>query len=209
LSVLTLLYSLLYIILLLLSIILLATIIPLSISFLSNVDGFNYDTIVNFGILSGAVQGSASFNPEGGAFKLRLFWLPVYGKPLAKQGEKTEEQKTEKPRHKRRSPRKIIGPIQRLLNNITRIIKVRKLDIDLTTGLSDPYILGLTLGATYPIIEMMKVFLPPLNFSLTPNFTDEKFMSQLDARISLRAIFLVIPLIRFLISREYREYRRS
>lgn len=207
---LTLLYFLLYIILFILVIILLVVILPLTISTLSSIDGFVYKAFMNISILLGVVQGSVSITSDGGVFKLRLFWFQVYNKPLAEEEEKPKKKKIKKPKRKRKgSPSKLIRPIRRLLSDLKRVFKVRRLNVDLVAGLSDPYTLGLMLGTAYPIVEMMNVFFPPLNLSLTPDFQEERFASKLDGKISLRVILLVIPLLRFFMSKEFREYRRS
>ena len=180
---------------------------PLTISVLSNVDGLVYDAVVNVRILLGVIQGTFSLDPYGGRFKLRLFWSQIYNKPLVENEEKPEK-KIKKPQPKRGSPRKLLAPIRRLLSDLTRVIRLRKLDIDLTAGISDPYVLGLMFGVAYPVVEMMKLLLPPLSFSLTPDFAGEKFESKLDSLISLRIILLIVPLVRFFISKGFREYRR-
>ena len=88
------------------------------------------------------------------------------------------------------------------------IIKVKELDVSLITGLSDPYVSVLIFGVVYPFIEMMRIYFPLLSFSLTPVFVEERFSSRVCGSISFRIILFVFPLLRFLLSKEYREYRK-
>ena len=209
-SVFALLHLLVYIILSIIAIIFLITIFPLNVSFLSTVDGFYYDAIVDFGILLGLLYGTIGFSSEGGSFKLQLFSFPVYSTHWDKEKPKQEkEPKKIKSRRSRRNIRKLYEPIKRLFNSFTRIINVKKLDVSVNAGLSDPYISGLIFGVAYPVVEMTKILFPPLSISMTPVFVDEKLRTRLDGSISLRIILIVVPLMRFFLSKEYREYRRS
>ena len=209
-SVFTLLHLLVYIILSIIAIIFLITIFPLNVSFLSTVDGFYYDAIVDFGILLGLLYGTIGISSEGGSFKLQLFSFPVYSTHWDKEKPKQEkEPKKIKSRRSRRNIRKLYEPIKRLFNSFTRIINVKKLDVSVNAGLSDPYISGLIFGAAYPIVEMTKILFPPLSISMTPVFVDEKLRTRLDGNISLRIILMIVPLLYFFLSKEYRQYRRS
>lgn len=208
-SVFTLLHFLAYIILFIIAIIFLVTLFPLNVYFLSTIDGFYYDAAVDFGVLLGLLYGSVGFGPEDGSFKLQLFSLPVYStRWVEEELEPDEEPKDTRPR-RRRNIRKLYEPLKRLFDSFTRIINVKKLDVSVTAGLSDPYISGLIFGVAYPVVEMTRIYFPPLSFSLTPVFVEERFRSRFDGSISLRIILIVVPLLRFFLSKEYREYRRS
>ena len=208
-SVLILLSYLIYIILFLIAIIFLITLFPLNISFLSTIDGFYYDATVDFSVLLGLLYGSVDFSSEGGSFRLKLFSLPVFSTRWVKS-ELEPDEKTIEHRHKKRGNiRKLFKQSIRLFDSLTKIIKVKKLDVSVTAGLSDPYIAGLIFGAAYPVFEMTQIFFPSLSFSLTPVFVEERFKSRLDGGISLRIILMVVPLLRFFLSNGYREYRRS
>lgn len=209
-SVFTLLHFLVYIILFIIAIIFLITLFPLNVSFLSTVDGFYYDAAVDFGVLLGLLYGTIGFSSEGGSFKLQLFSFPVYSTRWGKEKPKQEkEPKKIKSRRSRRNIRKLYEPFKRLFNSFTRIINVKKLDVSVNAGLYDPYISGLIFGVAYPVVEMTRILFPPLSFSLIPVFVEEKLRTRLDGNISLRIILIVVPLLRFFLSQEYREYRRS
>jgi hypothetical protein len=209
-SVSTLLYFLVYIILFIIAIIFLVTLFPLNVSFLSTVDGFYYDAAVDFGVLLGLLFGSVGFDSKGGSFKLQLFSFPVYSTRWVKEEpEQKKEPKDTRPKRSRRNIRKLYEPSKRLFDSFTQIINVQKLDVSVTAGLSDPYISGLIFGVAYPVVEMTRIIFPPLSFSLTPVFVDERIGSRLDGIISLRIILIVVPLLCFFLSKEYREYRRT
>ena len=212
-SVLTLLLYIFYLLAILITIIILITIFPLNISFLSNVDGFYYDAKFKVGILLGFLNGSAKLHPDGGSFKLSVLTIPIYStnwiREKKESEEKESEEKTEdKPKKRKRDFRILIKPLRRLFYSVIRKINVKKLDINLIAGLSDPYISGMTFGIIYPIIETLRVFFPVLSFSLTPVFVEERFKSRVDGSISLIIILFVIPLLRFFLSKEYRRYRK-
>ncbi len=207
-SVFTLLLFLAYIILFIIAIIFLVTLFPLDVSFLSTIDGLYYDAAVGFGVLLGLLNGLVGFGPEGGSFKLQLFSLPVYStRWVGKKQDPDEDQKELRP-SRRRNIRKLYEPSKRLFDSFTRIINVKKLDVSVTAGLSDPYISGLIFGVAYPVVEMTRIYFPLLSFSLTPVFVEEMFRSRFEGSISLRIILIVVPLLRFFLSKEYREYRR-
>ena len=199
-----------YVIIFILTIVFLIAFFPLNVSFLSNVDGFYYDVAVDFGVLLGLLCGSVGFGPEGGSFKFWLFSIPVYSTRWVDEGtEQVEKPGKPKPRRRRRNAWILHEPFKRLFGSFTRAIRVRKLDVSVTAGLSDPYASGLVFGVVYPVVEMARICFPPLDFSLTPVFVEERFASRLDGRMSLRIILMVVPLLRFMLSKEYRDYRRS
>jgi hypothetical protein len=190
---------------------------PFNFSFLSNVDGFYYDAKGDFNVLLGLLSGFADLHPEGGSFKLFVFSIPIFStiwtgeeEPEVKKIEEKEleEKPIDKPKKRKRDFRILIKPIKRLFDTSMHIIKVKELDVSLTTGLSDPYVSGLIFGVVYPFIEMMRIYFPLLSFSLTPVFVEERFRSRVCGSISFRIILFVFPLLRFLLSKEYREYRK-
>ena len=207
-SVFSLLYFLAYIVLFIIALIFLVILFPTNIAFQSSIDGIYYDSAVDFGLLLGLLNGSVNFGSEGGSFKLSVFSLPVYRASWTEEEKESEEPEDAKP-SKRRKMRKLIEPSKRLFNSVTRMIKVHKLDIFVKAGLSDPYISGLIFGFVYPVVEMLKIFFSPLQFYLTPVFVEERFKSDMVGSFSFRIILMVFPLLRFFISREFREYRRS
>lgn len=212
-SVYALLLFLFYLLVILISIIFLVIVFPLNFSFLSNVDGFYYDAKGDFSVLLGLLSGSTDLHPEGGSFKLYAFSLPIYsthwtGKEKEPEEKEPEEKPIDKPKKRKRDLRILIEPIKRLFDSSIRIIKVKKLDVSLITGLSDPYASGLIFGVVFPFIEMMRIYFPLLSFSLTPVFVEERFRSRVCGSISLRIILFVVPLLRFFLSKEYREYRK-
>ena len=212
-SVLTLLLYIFYLLAILITIIILITIFPLNISFLSNVNGFYYDAKFNVGILLGFLNGSAKLHPDGGSFRIFFFSIPIYSSNWIRGEKKSEEKESEKktedkPKKRKRDFRILIKPLRRLFDSVIQKINVKKLDISLKAGLSDPYLSGMTFGIIYPFIETMKVFFPVLSFSLTPIFVEERFKSRVDGSISLIIILFVIPLLRFFLSKEYRRYRK-
>lgn len=212
-SVLTLFLLLFYLIVTLISIIFLVIFFPLNFSILSNVDGFYYDAKGDFSVLLGLLNGSTELHPEGGSFKLYAFSLPIYsthwtGKEKEPEEKEPDKKPIEKPKKRKRDLRILIKPIKRLFDSSIRIINVKKLDVNLVTGLSDPYVSGLTFGVVYPFIEMMKLYFPLLSFSLTPVFVEERFKSKVCGNISFRIILFVVPLLRFFLSKEYWKYRK-
>ena len=207
-SVLTLLLYLFYLLIILISTIFLVIFFPLNFSFLSNVDGFYYDAKGDFSVLLGLLNGSTDLHPEGGSFKLYAFSLPIYSTHWTGKEKEPEKKPIDKPKKRKRDFRILIKPIKRLFYSSIRIINVKKLDISLITGLSDPYISGMTFGVVFPVIEMMKIYFPMLSFSLTPVFVEERFKSRVIGRISFQIILFVVPLLRFFLSKEYRKYRK-
>jgi len=75
-------------------------------------------------------------------------------------------------------------------------------------GLSDPYISGIFFGMIYPFVEMLSILFPVVLLTFTPLFVEDRFKSEIDGQISLRIILLIYPLLKFLFSKEFREYRR-
>ena len=212
-SVLTLFLLIFYLIVTFISIIFLVIFFPLNFSILSNVDGFYYDAKGDFSVLLGLLNGSTDLHPEGGSFKLYAFSLPIYsthwtGKEKEPKEKEPDKKPIEKPKKRKRDFRILIKPIKRLFDSSMRIINVKKVDVDLVTGFSDPYVSGLTFGVVYPFIEMMRIYFPLLSFSFTPVFVEERFRSRVCGSISFRIILFIVPLLRFFLSKEYREYRK-
>ena len=204
----TLFLALFYLLIILLTIPLLITLFPLDVSFLSNVDGFYYDAKMDISVLLGLLNGVTDLGPEGGSFKLSVFSYPVYTSRWTGEEGEPDEEPADKPRKRRGDPRALVEPTKKLLDSSMRIIKVKELDVSLTAGLSDPYASGLIFGVAFPCIEMMKAYFPVLSFSLTPVFVEERFKSRVRGGISMRIILFAAPLLRFILSKGYREYRK-
>lgn len=204
----TLLYSLAYIVIFIITLIFLIAFFPTNISFLSTVDGFHYDTAIDFGVLLGLLYGSVGFDPRGGSFKLWLFSLPIFNTHWVEEEQEPEEEPKGTQTKKRSSMRILFRPSKRLFESVTHNIEVKKFDVSVNAGLSDPYISGLIFGVVYPIVEMMRIYFPLMHFSLTPVFVEERFRSRLDGDITLRMILFIVPLLSFFLSKEYREYTR-
>jgi hypothetical protein len=64
-------------------------------------------------------------------------------------------------------------------------------------------------GVIFPIIEMIKLRFPIASISITPIFIEETFYAFVESVISMRLILFVLPVIRFLLSKEFRAYRKS
>ena len=211
-SVYSLLQFLLYLLIIPLTIIFLITLFPLNVSFLSNVDGFYYDAKMDIGVLLGLLNGSTDIHPEGGSFKLFVFSFPIYSTKWTREkkdlDEKPFEKTGDKPYKRKRDIWIIIKPIKRLFDSSMRIINVKKLDVSLIAGLSDPYVSGLIFGIVFPFIEMMRIHFPQFSFSVTPVFVEERFRSRIYGIISFSIILFVVPLLRFVLSDEFREYRK-
>ena len=211
-SVYPLLQFLLYLLIIPLTIIFLITLFPLNVSFLSNVDGFYYDAKMDIGVLLGLLNGSTDIHPEGGSFKLFVFSFPIYSTKWTREkkdlDEKPFEKTGDKPYKRKRDIWIIIKPIKRLFDSSMRIINVKKLDVSLIAGLSDPYVSGLIFGVIFPFIEMMRIYFPQFSFSVTPVFVEERFRSRIYGIISFSIILFVVPLLRFVLSDEFREYRK-
>ncbi len=211
-SVYPLLLFLLYLIIIPLTILFLIILFPLNVSFLSSVDGFIYDAKMEIGVLLGLFNGSTCLLPSGGSFKLSVFSFPIYSTKWTRRekepDEKTVEKTIDKPQKRKRDQRILIRPIKRLFDSSRRIIKVKKLDVSLVTGLSDPYVSGLIFGVVFPFIEMMRIYFPQFSFSLTPVFVEERFSGKGMVSVSLRMILFVVPLLRFFLSKEFLEYRK-
>lgn len=202
-----------YLLVILLTGLILITLFPLNISLLSNVDGFYYDAKLDFSVLLGLLNGTTDLHLEGGSFKLFVFSFPIYSTYWTREEKELEKKEPEKkpnskPKKRKRDLRILIKPIKRLFYSSIRIMKIKKLDVSLITGLSDPYVSGLTFGVVYPFIEMMRIYFPMLSFSLTPVFVEERFKSRVYGSISFIIILFVVPLLRFFLSREYRVYRK-
>jgi len=224
-SVYSLLLFLFYLLLFLLTIVFLITLFPLNVSFISNVDGFYYNAKINISVLLGFLNGSTDLHPEGGSFKLSVFSFPIYSTYWTGEEKEPNEKPIDKPRKRgiriliepinrlfdstKRDPKILIKPIKRLFDSSIHIIKVKKLDVNLITGLSDPYISGLIFGVVFPFIEMMRIYFPLLSISLTPVFVEERFWSRVCGSISFRIILFVVPLLRFVFSEGFREYRKG
>ena len=191
-----------YLLVILLTGLILITLFPLNISLLSNVDGFYYDAKLDFSVLLGLLNGTTDLHLKGGSFKLFVFSFPIYSTYWFREEKELEKKKPEKkpitkPKKRKRDLRILIKPIKRLFYSSIRIMKIKKLDVSLITGLSDPYVSGMTFGIIYPLIETLKVFFPGLSFSLTPVFVEERFKSMVDGSISLIIImfFLLYELV--------------
>ncbi|MHA1594142.1 MAG: hypothetical protein ACTSXX_05295 [Candidatus Baldrarchaeia archaeon] len=212
-SVYTLFLFLFYLLVILLATLFLITLFPIYVSVLSNVDGFYYDATINFSILLGLLNASTDLHPEGGTFKLFVFSFPIYStnwtrEEKAPEEKEPDEKPIDKPKKRKRDFRILIKPIKRLFDASIRIIKVKKLDVTLITGLSDPYVSGLIFGVAYPFIEMMRIYFPFLSFSLTPVFVEERFKARVCGSISFIIILFLVPLLRFFLSKEYWKYRK-
>ena len=204
-----LLLALFYLLIIVLALPFLVTVFPLDISFLSNVDGFYYDATVGISVLLGLLNGSTDIHPEGGSFKLSVLSYPVYSSSWAGEEAEPEEKPVDKPRKMRRgNSRALVKPVKRLIDSSIRIVKVKKLDVSLTAGLSDPYASGMIFGAAFPCIEMLRIYCPKLSISLTPVFVEERFASRVSGGISMRMILFLVPMLRFFLSKGYRRYRK-
>lgn len=208
-SVFTLLQFLAYFLLILITILLLVIIFPFNLSTLSKVDGFNYWAQINFSVILGIIFGTLNIDTLGGSFKLLLASFPIYTTNWVNEEQKPEEQEDEKEPKRRRRFWKLFDPIKRLLKSISNRIKVNQLDLKITAGLSDPYICGLIFGVIYPLTEIVRMYIPKGSISVTPIFMEERLNAKVTADISLRMILLIVPLLRFFLSKEFREYRRK
>ncbi len=203
---------LLYFLLFIITSIVLVLVFPLTLSLSTEVDGFDYEGKFRFSIVLGLISGTLYFNAEENTFGLRLASLPIYRTSLEeteKKPEKEEEPKEPSPRGDFRSSINLLEPLIKLLRSIINRIKIRRFDLNLKAGLSDPYTSGMVFGITFPIIEMMKLRFPIASISITPIFIEETFYAFVESVISMRLILFVLPVIRFLISKEFRAYRKS
>jgi len=208
-----------YLLLFFISFVFLVVFFPINFSFQSAVDGLFYDIKVNIGILLGMFNISVRFNHEERFFNFKLFSFSVYKTRL--DGEKTESmieseeekpekaKKLEKPsKRKKRNLTILYKPTKKLFYSVVNIFKIKYLDIKIMAGLSDPYISGIFFGMIYPFVEMFSILFPVVLLTFTPLFVEDRFKSEIDGQISLRIILLIYPLLKFLFSKEFREYRR-
>ena len=208
-SVYTLLLYFTYFILLILTIILITAITPLKIRSETNVDGVYFIELFEFKILLGFLAGKVYLETTGGKFQLKIASIQVYAtKWINKQKEKKEEEKEEKVSRKRGNFRGLIKPGKRLLTSLLGRVMLQ-LDLDLEAGLSDPYVCGLIFGFIYPLVQIIEMYCQMCSVSVTPFFIEEKFKGRLLALIEFTPILLVYPLLRFFLSHEFREYRKS
>ena len=208
-SALSILLAIAYLITFLIATVILATILPLNISIQTATDGLDYKAAAKIEILLNLLSGTVSVDPEGGSLRLKLTSLQLYSTQWTRKKQEPEEETKETEPEKKRDRRTLFAPSRRLYSSLTRRIRVTRLDVDLTAGLSDPYTSGILFGATYPAIEAAQLLLPPLSVSLTPVFIVETLQTRVDGRITLVIILLVVPILRFLLSKEYREYKKS
>lgn len=208
-----------YLVLFLISFVFLVVFLPINFSFQSAVDGLFYDIKVDIGFLLGMFNISVRFNHEDRFLIFKLFSFSVYKTRL--DGEKTESmieseeeklekaKKLEKPsKRKKRNLTILYKPTKKLFYSIVNIFKIKYLDIKIMAGLSDPYISGIFFGMIYPFVEMLSIIFPVVSLTFTPLFVEDRFKSEIDGQISLRIILLIYPLLKFLFSKEFREYRR-
>jgi hypothetical protein len=183
---------------------------PLTLSVTSKVDGLDYEGKFSFGVIMGLIRGTIFFSPEENIFKLRLASIPVYSANL-KEAEKEPEKKPEGPSRSRdyRTSINLLGPLKRLIKSIVGRIKLRRFDLNMKAGLSDPYTSGMIFGVIFPVIEIIKLCFPVASISIIPVFIKERFSALLDSAISMRLILFVVPVLRFFFSKEFRAYRRS
>lgn len=204
-SVLTLLLYLAFFILVLLTIILLTAILPIKIRSETDVDGFYFNEIIEFNILLGFLGGKIYLDAKEGSFQLKIASIPVFTTRWINK-EKDKEEK--EPVKKRRNFRILIKSVKKLASSVLRRVKLQ-LDLDLVAGLSDPYVCGLLFGFIYPLIQFIEIYCQKCTITLTPVFIEEKLKGRLIALVRFRPILLVYPLLRFFLSREFREHRRS
>ena len=193
---------------LIITIIILSIILPLTLSLQSTVDGTEYSGAIKLRILLNLINGNIKFDADRSKFSLRLASLQVYESKQKTSLKKTEE-KTETAKEKRRNPLKMAEPLTILLKSILEKIKIKKIDIYLNAGIDDPYSNGVIFGLIYPIIEIIRLRFQKTSIIIQPEFIDEKFYADLDGKISLRIILMIIPLLRFYFSKEFREYKKS
>jgi hypothetical protein len=187
-------------------------VLPLTLSLSTEVDGFDYEGELSFAIILGLITGAIYFSTEQNTFKLRLASLLIYRTSLEeteKEREKEEEPKEPSPRGDFRSSINLVEPLIKLLRSIINRIKIRRFDLNLKAGLSDPYTSGMVFGVIFPIVEMIKLRTPILSINITPIFIEETFYAFFESVISMRLILFVLPVIRFLLSKEFRAYRKS
>jgi len=129
---------------------------------------------------------------------------------IESEEEKPEKAKQlEKPsKRKKRNLTILYKPTKKLFYSVVNIFKIKYLDIKIMAGLSDPYISGIFFGMIYPFVEMLSILFPVVLLTFTPLFVEDRFKSEIDGQISLRIILLIYPLLKFLFSKEFREYRR-
>jgi hypothetical protein len=208
-SVFTLLQFLAYFLLILIAIILLVIIFPIHLSTLSRADGLNYWAEIDLSAILGVIHSTINFDSLGGSFKLLVASFPIYTTNWVNEEQKPGKPEDEKKQRSRRRFWKLFDPIMKLLKSILSQINVHQLDLNITAGLSDPYFCGLVFGIIYPITEIVRMYLPKGSISITPVFIEERFYGKLVAGISFRMILLIVPFLRFFLSKEFREFRRK
>lgn len=207
------LWILLYFLLFIFSFILLVLVFPLTLSVTSKVDGLDYEGKFSFDVIMGLIGGTIFFSPEENIFKLRLASIPVYSTDLKEAEKEPEKKPEEKPEELSRSRDyrtsiNLLGPLKRLIKSVVGRIKLRRFDLNVKSGLSDPYTSGMIFGVIFPVIEIIKLCFPVASISIIPVFIEERFSALLDSAINMRLILFVVPVLRFFFSKEFRAYRR-
>ena len=138
---------------------------------------------------------TVSVQPFSG--RLRPLALVDTGRRRPAKAKVRSGRKPRKGRRKQRGPGiRIAREIPRLLAGLVSAFRVIGLRIDLAFGLGDPAETGQFYGALAPLAYGFSGK-PGVDISLRPDFTNVVLSGEIDARLRVRIVALIFPMVRF------------
>jgi hypothetical protein len=191
-------------------------IIPTKVYFYLALKELKMNAKLDISILLGFLKFSIRMTNGQGFFQLFLARFSIYKTEMGDDGEKEEEEKIEEEpaverslQEKLRLFRGLVRPMIRIFMAILRHTHLKELDCRMDIGLSDPFYTGMVLGVIYPMWESIHPLIPETNLLVSPRFTEEKFDVSLRGRFTLIILLILIPILRLLISKEFRMLRKG
>ncbi|MFQ5911446.1 MAG: DUF2953 domain-containing protein [Thermoplasmata archaeon] len=131
-----------------------------------------------------------------------------------------EEKKEEKDKEKKGIPTEdllealpelpdLIGAVLRLLNALRRSVAMERLKGEVRVGLGDPGQTGMLVGLTHAIGGMVSPWADVLDLTLLPVFDEAVLEGELEMRLRLRLLRLVVPAIRLFLKKTIRKMMKA
>ena len=103
----------------------------------------------------------------------------------------------------------LMGIILRLLNALRRSTVIEQLNGAVRVGLGDPEQTGMLVGLTHAIGGVLSPWADVLDLTLLPVFDEAVLEGELEMKLRLRLLRLVVPAIRLLLKKPIRKLMKA
>lgn len=156
----------------------------------------------------GLIGASLASGPEVRTPTLFLFGIPLYRR----------ERREEVSRggvdwhllfERRDLIKELSSPFVEFVRTVIHHLSLRNMDCQLEIGLPDPVDTAMMCGVLCPLSSIIQPFLPNATFVVIPVFVEEIFNLSVRGSLSLRIVSILVPSMRILTKKEFRELRKT